>query len=592
MIFEKKKYLCPCCGAPVFDEMGSYEICPVCNWEDDPVQTKDPDLTGSANTMSLIQAKKNFFRYGTCSEPAKEYYENPILYADYSDPDAIRVGEDYFMIASSFSNAPGLPLLHSRDLIHWKVVNYILPEIPENRYDKPIHGCGVWAPAIRYHEGTYFVCFPMPDEGIYMTTTKDPFGKWSDPVNIRPGAGWIDPCPFWDEDGKAYLVAGVAKSRIGYKSVLHMVEMQPDGMGLIGEEVKIFDGNENEQVTIEGPKMYKRNGWYYIFAPAGGVKTGWQTVLRSKNVFGPYEYRVVMRQGESEINGPHQGAWVDTVTKEDWFLHFQDVYAAGRIVHLQPMSWEEDWPVIGVKRPGTCYGEPVSRYRRPDVGNVIWGKCTPDTSDDFKGEKLGLQWQWNANPKEGWYELHGEGLQLNAVKVQKDIPYGDVPNLLLQKWPAPEFTCTTKLRLWGMKDGDIAGIMSLGTTYGVLELRREKNEYVLNFIKGKQHFSNNLVDSTEETIMEIVRLEEERTPHLYVKYGVKAIGKQNLNACETGFPLEKICISYSTDGIDYAVAGEFEAVPGRWVGVKNGPFCIRRDDADGGYVIAEYVAYE
>ena len=183
-----------------------------------------------------------------------------------------------------------------------------------------------------------------------MTITKDPFGKWSKPVNIRPGAGWIDPCPFWDDDGKAYLVAGVAKSRIGYKSVLHMVEMQPDGMGLIGEEVKIFDGNENDQVTIEGPKMYKRNGWYYVFAPAGGVKTGWQTVLRSKNPFGPYEYKVVMRQGDSPVNGPHQGAWVDTVTGQDWFLHFQDVYAGGRIVHLQPMHWENDWPIIGISR--------------------------------------------------------------------------------------------------------------------------------------------------------------------------------------------------------------------------------------------------
>ena len=287
-------------------------------------------------------------------------YKNPILYADYSDPDACRAGEDYFMIASSFCNAPGLPVLHSKDLVNWKVVNYILPKVPEERYDKPVHGCGVWAPAIRYHDGTFFACFPMPDEGIYMSTTKDPFGTWSEPVNIRPGAGWIDPCPFWDEDGRAYLVAGVAKSRIGYKSVLHMIEMQPDGMGLIGEAKVVFDGNLNEQETIEGPKLYKRNGWYYIFAPAGGVKTGWQTVLRSRNIFGPYEYRVVMRQGDTPINGPHQGAWVDTVTGEDWFLHFQDVYAAGRIIHLQPMSWKEDWPIIGIAKDGNDYGEPAN----------------------------------------------------------------------------------------------------------------------------------------------------------------------------------------------------------------------------------------
>lgn len=338
-------------------------------------------------------------------------YSNPVLYADYSDPDAIRVGEDYFMIASSFCNSPALPILHSRDMVNWKVINYVLKHVPEDRYDEPVHGCGVWAPAIRYHEGIYYACFPMPDEGIYMSTTTDPWGEWSEPVNIRPGAGWIDPCPFWDEDGKAYLVAGVAKSRIGYKSVLHMVEMQPDGMGLIGEEVKVFDGNLNDQITIEGPKLYKRNGWYYIFAPAGGVKTGWQTVLRSRNIFGPYEYKVVMRQGDTPVNGPHQGAWVDTVTGEDWFIHFQDVYAAGRITHLQPMHWENDWPVIGIAKNGNDYGEPVLEYRKPDVGDVETDVCEPDSSDSFCGKNLGLQWQWNAN-----YEKNG-------IRVQNVVSY-------------------------------------------------------------------------------------------------------------------------------------------------------------------------
>ena len=328
-------------------------------------------------------------------------YRNPILYADYSDPDAIRVGEDYFMVASSFSNSPALPILHSKDLVNWKVVNYCLKHIPEFRYNNPLHGCGVWAPSIRYHEGTYYVCFPMPDEGIYMTTTKDPFGEWSEPVNIRPGAGWIDPCPFWDDDGNAYLVAGVAKSRIGYKSVLHIVRMRPDGMGIFGDEVKIFDGNENDQITIEGPKMYKRNGYYYIFAPAGGVKTGWQTILRSKNPFGPYEYKVVLRQGDSPVNGPHQGAWVDTITGEDWFLHFQDVYAAGRITHLQPMHWENDWPIIGVNKEGNDYGEPVMQYVKPNIGKTAeefkdtdkYPVCEPDTTDEFDTDKMMLQWQ-------------------------------------------------------------------------------------------------------------------------------------------------------------------------------------------------------
>lgn len=522
-------------------------------------------------------------------------YRNPILYADYSDPDAIRVGGDYFMIASSFCNAPGLPLLHSKDLVNWKVVNYIISELPEVRYSAPIHGCGVWAPAIRYHEGIYFACFPMPDEGIYMSTATDPFGTWTKPVNIRPGAGWIDPCPFWDDDGKAYLVAGVAKSRIGYKSVLHMVEMQSDGMGLIGEEVKIFDGNENGQETIEGPKMYKRNGWYYIFAPAGGVKTGWQTVLRSRNVFGPYEYKVVMRQGDSAVNGPHQGAWVDTVTGEDWFLHFQDVYAAGRIVHLQPMHWHEDWPVIGIAKDKSrldC-GEPVMEYKKPDVGGTAAEVCEPDTSDDFTGRQLGLQWQWNANPQKEWYQLTGNGLKLHAVR--RTTAYGDMPNLLLQKWPAPEFSCVTKLNLSQIADGEEAGVISMGMQYGLLTFRKNDGQLLPRFIKGEQKFGKILVEATEETMQELPGIDWKQAGEIYVKYTVERTGTQDLNSREKGFPLELVTLAYSTDGSSYSKAGEMNAVPGRWVGVKNGVFCSRaasEDRQDSGYAVVDYVRYE
>ncbi len=517
-------------------------------------------------------------------------YSNPILYADYSDPDAIRVGEDYFMIASSFCNAPGLPLLHSKDLVNWKVVNYIIDKVPGERYDKPVHGCGVWAPAIRYHEGTFYACFPMPDEGIYMCTAKDPFGKWSKPVNIRPGAGWIDPCPFWDDDGNAYLVAGVAKSRIGYKSVLHMVRMKPDGMGIFGDEVKIFDGNENDQVTIEGPKMYKRNGWYYIFAPAGGVKTGWQTVLRSKSVFGPYEYKVVMRQGTSQVNGPHQGAWVDTVTGEDWFIHFQDVYGAGRITHLQPMHWENDWPVIGVCRESTEYGEPVSEYKKPDVGNVTWKICEPDTSDDFKGEKLGLQWQWNANPKADWYKLTDEGLELNAVTTDRHLAYGNMPNLLLQKWPAPEFTCTTKLNLSKLKDGGKAGVISMGMKYGLVEIKRQNELYIINYITGEQHFGKILEEQTTEKKVFVDSIKVSETDDISISYTVKRTGTQDLNDNEKGFPIEMVIFEYSTDGENYKEAGWMNAVPGRWVGVKNGVFA-RSSSEDGGCVLVKSVEY-
>lgn len=523
-------------------------------------------------------------------------YKNPILYADYSDPDACRAGEDYFMIASSFCNAPGLPVLHSKDLVNWKVVNYILPKVPEERYDKPVHGCGVWAPAIRYHDGTFFACFPMPDEGIYMSTTKDPFGTWSEPVNIRPGAGWIDPCPFWDEDGRAYLVAGVAKSRIGYKSVLHMIEMQPDGMGLIGEAKVVFDGNLNEQETIEGPKLYKRNGWYYIFAPAGGVKTGWQTVLRSRNIFGPYEYRVVMRQGDSPVNGPHQGAWVDTVTGEDWFLHFQDVYAAGRIIHLQPMSWKEDWPIIGIAKDGNDYGEPVLTYRKPNVGEAAKEAeiCEPDASDDFTKNTLGLQWQWNANPKEDWYKLTSEGLCLNAVKQEEKIKHGDYPNLLLQKWPAPEFICDTTLSLTGLKANEEAGVISMGVKYALLSFARNEEGMVeASFINGEQKYGKILVESTEETSTSLGTLAfADDSETITVRMSVQRVGTQDLSEKEKNFPLEEVVFEYSTNGTDYKKAGSYMAAAGRWVGVKSGVYCAAHHSEAVGSCLVKKTIYK
>lgn len=523
-------------------------------------------------------------------------YKNPILYADYSDPDACRAGEDYFMIASSFCNAPGLPVLHSKDLVNWKVVNYILPKVPEERYDKPVHGCGVWAPAIRYHDGTFFACFPMPDEGIYMSTTKDPFGTWSEPVNIRPGAGWIDPCPFWDEDGRAYLVAGVAKSRIGYKSVLHMIEMQPDGMGLIGEAKVVFDGNLNEQETIEGPKLYKRNGWYYIFAPAGGVKTGWQTVLRSRNIFGPYEYRVVMRQGDTPVNGPHQGAWVDTVTGEDWFLHFQDVYAAGRIIHLQPMSWKEDWPIIGIAKDGNDYGEPVLTYRKPNVGEAAKEAeiCEPDASDDFSKNTLGLQWQWNANPKEDWYKLTSEGLCLKAVKQEKKIKHGDYPNLLLQKWPAPEFICDTTLSLSGLKANEEAGVISMGVKYALLSFARNEEGVVeASFINGEQKYGKILVESTEETSTSLGTLAfADDSETITVRMSVQRVGTQDLSEKEKNFPLEEVVFEYSTNGTDYKKAGSYMAAAGRWVGVKSGVYCAAHHSEAVGSCLVKKTVYK
>ena len=508
-------------------------------------------------------------------------YTNPVLYTDYSDPDVCRVGEDYFMVASSFCNAPGLPILHSKDLVNWELINYAIDKVPGEQFAKPRHGCGVWAPAIRYHEGEYIIFFPMPDEGIYVVKTKDPWGKWDEPTCLYQGKGWIDPCPFWDEDGKAYMVSAFAKSRIGFKSILHLCEITPDCLHMIGEGKHIFDGNQENQVTIEGPKMYKRNGYYYIFAPAGGVKQGWQVVMRSKNIWGPYEYKNVLMQKDTPVNGPHQGAWVTTPSGEDWFLHFQDVYAAGRIVHLQPFTWENDWPVFADEKP-------VMTYKKPNVGKEYPKMCVA-AEDDFTNDQLGLQWQWNANPQSGWYTIDKDN-HLTLYAVQKEAAsIADIPNLLLQKWHMPEFTAVTKMRIDNMQVGDVAGVINMGVAYGALGVQKTENGTALVRIYGEQQFDKEQAFSTDK--VEIVTYVSENTKELFLALEVKKLPSVEENTeGPYAFPIprEEVILSYSLDGQSFMKAYSFEAKAGRWVGAKEGLFCFHEGIGMEGYVQVSY----
>lgn len=519
-------------------------------------------------------------------------YKNPILYADYSDPDAIRVGEDYFMVASSFCNAPGLPLLHSKDLVNWKVINYCIDRIPGSQFDEPLHGCGVWAPAIRYHDGEFIVFFPMPDEGIYVVKTRDPWGKWDEPYCLVSAKGWIDPCPFWDEDGRAYMVNAFAKSRIGFKSILQVCEMTPDCTGLIGEGVYVFDGNKEDQETIEGPKLYKRGKYYYIFAPAGGVKQGWQTVLRSESIWGPYEHRVVCMQKDTPVNGPHQGAWVDTPSAQDWFLHFQDVYAAGRIVHLQPMTWKEDWPVIGEALEEESCGKPVLMHQKPQAGQSTPGAGEDLLDDDFSDKKLKLCWQWNANPKNDFYKIEDGQLHLFAKPLQ-GRSIANMPNLLLQKWVLPEFRVITCLHLEDLKVGDIAGLVSLGVEYGAVGVRKNEEAYSIVLIRGKQEFCNERASSIDK-IEKITDFSSENNT-VFLSYLVKKEISTKWNTdgpYRFQIPSESIALGYSLDGEQFTQVSSYEAVAGRWVGVKFGCFAVNEGEKSCGCAKFDYFHYE
>ena len=498
-------------------------------------------------------------------------YKNPVLDADYSDPDVCRVGDDYYMTSSSFACIPALQILHSKDMVNWRIIGTAIERLlPEERFSQMQHGNGVWAPSIRYHQGEFYIYYGDPDTGIYMVKSKDPAGKWDNPVLVKAAKGIIDTCPLWDEDGNAYIVHGYAGSRAGLKSILGLIRMTPDGTRAIGESRIIFDGHIGN-ATIEGPKFYKRDGWYYIFAPAGGVPTGWQTVLRSKNIWGPYEWKIVMAQGNTNINGPHQGAWVDTPDgKEDWFFHFQDKEAYGRVVHLQPMKWVDGWPVIGVDKDGDGCGSPVYSYKKPNVGKT-YSIETPAESDEFDSLELGLQWQWQANPKPIWYFCDGGNslLRLYSYYTENQVNLWDVPNLLLQKFPTEDFTVTTKVSFAPSSKytGERTGLVVMGADYAVLAMENRADGLIL-----VQNVCRKADKKGKEEENASVKLSD-NTLFLRVK-----VNKDSEK--------EAICsFSYSVDGKKFISLGEnFTAKPGKWIGAKVGLFITRPKAVnDGGW---------
>lgn len=503
-------------------------------------------------------------------------FKNPIIHADYSDPDVIRVGEDFYMIASSFDAVPGLPILHSKDLVNWKLIAHALQQQPPiEHFSKTQHGNGVWAPAIRYHNNEFYIYYPDPDFGIYLTKSKNILGSWSEPVLVEAGKGLIDPCPLWDDDGKVYLVHAYAGSRAGIKSVIVVKPLNEEGTKVIGAGRIVYDGHVLDP-TIEGPKLHKKSGFYYIFAPAGGVATGWQTVLRSKNIYGPYERKVVMDQGSTPINGPHQGAWVDTQIGEDWFIHFQDKDVYGRVVHLQPMKWVNDWPVIGIDKDNDGKGEPVATYKKPNVGKSF-PIVTPSESDEFNEATVGLQWQWQANPRATWaFQNSTSGtLRLYSQKIPEEAKnLWDVPNLLMQKFPAEEFNATVNLSFKpnSKLENEKAGLLVMGRSYASLSLKSRSDGIYLVYNKSIRADKGN---PEEETV--ITKLSGGD-----IQLRVQ-VGKQG------------VCIfSYSIDGKNFAPISEtFHAEAGQWIGAKLGLFCTRQDQInDSGYADVDWFRIE
>ena len=507
-------------------------------------------------------------------------YTNPVINADYSDPDVCvgASGEDYYMTASSFQCIPGLPILHSKDLVNWQLVGHAVKELePKQVFDKPAHGCGIWAPSIRYHQGEYYIYWGDPDFGVFMVKTKDPAGEWSKPVCVIEGKGMIDTTPLWDEDGRCYLVNGWANSRAKFASVICVRELSADGTRAIGNPVIVFDGNGNKNHTCEGPKFYKRDGWYWILCPAGGVSSGFQLALRSKSPYGPYEHKVVLAQGKTNINGPHQGGWVHTKYGEDWFMHFQDKGAYGRVVHLNPVDWSTGWPVMGKK------GEPVTTYTKPKSSSTL--VVNPVESDEFNSPELGLQWQWQAN----YHQFFGMPTAFGSMRLythkleEGSKSLWNVPNMLLQKTPADRFTATAKLRFTSKADGQFGGLIMMGLDYSALVVKREGNAFQLLQMtckaadKGKAQ-TETLIATLQPTAVDKTQYRPGIHEDIYLRMTVNDGTMQ---------------FSWSKNGKKFDDCGEpFTMREGKWIGAKVGFVSAETNPAvDKGWVEADWIRF-
>lgn len=455
-------------------------------------------------------------------------YVNPVLNADFSDPDVIRVGEKYYMVVSDF-HFMGMQVLESDDMVNWRYVSQIYHRLDEPGWNENQHYAGgSWAPAIRYHNGRFFVFFCTPEEGLYMSTAKDAHGPWAPLHLVKRVEKWEDPCPLWDEDGQAYL----GRSQHGAGPII-VHRMSPDGKRLLDEGVTVYTGP-----VAEGTKFLKRHGWYYLIIPEGGVGQGWQTVLRARNIYGPYERQVVLEQGSTTVNGPHQGALVDTPDGQWWFYHFQETPVLGRVVHLQPARWLDDWLQVGVDLDGNGIGEPVHRWQKPI--SCHFSGVTLQVDDDFS-DILGLQWQWNHNPddahwslaeRKGWLTLRA--LPADSLKACR--------NMLTQK---------------------VVGYQSESTTL----LTAKGDCYAGIFCSGKQFRG---VGVCPQGIF--VEVNGER--QIAVKGSFSQLYLRVKDDCQSNSHQ----FFYSLDGVSFIPVGDvFSMRSGYWKGIRVGLFCYGKD---------------
>jgi beta-xylosidase len=520
--------------------------------------------------MACITGIQSQPKTGSWGDQGNGTYINPILNADYSDPDVCRIGDKYYMVCSEF-HYMGMPVLESEDMVNWKIISQIYSRLDFPGYDRMDgYANGSWAPSIRYHNGKLWVYFCTPTEGLFLSTAEKPEGPWSPLVEVKLVEKWEDPCPFWDDDGKAYL----GHSLYGAGPII-IHRMSEDGTQLLDDGLTVYTGP-----VAEGVKMFKRNGYYYINIPEGGVSTGWQTILRSKNIYGPYEKKVVLEKGTTSVNGPHQGALVDTPDGDWWFYHFQSAEALGRIVHLQPVHWHDDWPVIGIDIDRNGIGEPVYVWKKPATGKSA--VHAPQTDDAFNAPPLGLQWQFNHNPDNTAWSLSEKNGYL-CLKALKGESFLRAKNTLTQKMMGTSGEITVALDISKMADGQKAGLCSFGALYGLIGIYRTDGRNYLFFETNKELFTQPQPPGTRIDPFDTGKNQFKKQPVqakvIYLRLKADLLSNKNH-------------FYYSTDNRHFVAFGEdFGALFSFWKGTRVGLFSYN-ELRDAGAALFDWFGYD
>lgn len=404
-------------------------------------------------------------------------YFNPLLPGDYSDIDAIRVGSEYYAVSSTFQYSPGIIILHSRDMVNWEILGHVTDHIerisPEMNWDKMNrYGKGIWACSIRFHQGKFWIYFCTPDEGFFMSTATDPAGAWQPLHHLWNTSGWDDCCPFWDDDGQAYLIA----THYADEYKIHLFKLSSDGMQI---EMK-SDSIIHQSKGSEANKLYKINGLYYHYFSEVHDEGRVAMIERAANIYGPYEAKQLNHVHPSVDKEPNQGAFLQNDAGKWWFFTHQGTGDwEGRAACLLPVFWINGWPVIG--NPGAdTIGNMVWHHQKPIPGLPV---IFPQTNDEFNKSSLAVQWEWNYQPrKEKWSLTERKGfLRLHAFMPAKNISnenkyqlFFKAGNTLSQRSMRTALSeVIIKVDITGMEDGQRSGLSHYSATYSSISIQQE-----------------------------------------------------------------------------------------------------------------------